>query len=123
MVHSISSDHSLNPLGSEALLGQAPVDKAEQVTQRQGGAFTTQPPTLDRTFISKEARAKYEAERAALEFARKAAKLPEAFDADKVSYFKEMVNNGRIHSYLNQLDTDSLVNNLLDSPVKAFLAR
>ena len=121
------TDNSLNSLTTGHLSEQqatAEAGRSERIARRREAAgYASQPDSMDTSFISVAARQKYEAEREALYFAAQVPSEAATFNHDKVSQFKELMNTGRIHNYLAQLDNTVLVDKLLLSPAGAFLAQ
>lgn len=75
----------------------------------------------DSATISSEAVLRFEREKEGLRFARQVQRQPEPFDTDKVAQMKALIDNGRMGEYLQNLDTDSLVDAILAGPSGAFL--
>jgi hypothetical protein len=85
----------------------------ESAQESRGGA-TLQ--LVDHATISDAAKKAYESEKEVMRFGRLAQRLPEAYNADKVSQMKEMFSSSAgIQAYLGTIDTDALAQNLLDS--------
>lgn len=75
----------------------------------------------DKASISDEARNLYLKETVVRPFVQKAMTMDEPHDADKVAYFKDLLDSGRINDYLRTLNTDTLAGELLSGPAGAFL--
>ena len=76
---------------------------------------------LDSATISDEAKRAYESEKETIRFSRLAQRVKEPFDNDKVAYFKNMLDSGRINDYLRSVNTDELAGSMLKSAGGAFL--
>ena len=76
---------------------------------------------LDEAAISDEARQAYEVEKEAIRFSRMAQRGKETIDTDKVTHFKDLLDNGRINDYLRSLNTEALADSLLSSSSGPFL--
>jgi hypothetical protein len=126
MVDQISSgsSSSLHRLGNElngatgareanAVLS---ADVAETNAKAAGGTNYS-----DSASISDEALRRLDRDREVLKFGRQAVRQSQSHNAEKVAYFKDMLDSGRINDYLRSVDTDHLVNELLSGPAGGYL--
>lgn len=120
MVDGVSKDpNMINELQSGALQQNQNVERLNREsahTQKSGLSHL-----LDQADISDAARARLDAEKDVMRFTSLAVRQDEGFDADKVAYFKDLLDSGRINDYLRGLNNNDLADSLLNSPVSAFL--
>lgn len=96
--------------------------QVERVNRESAGAQKSGVTNLsDHAEISDAARARLEAEKEASRYASMAARMDEPFDADKVSYFKSLLDSGKINDYLRGLNNEDLADTLLKGPLGASL--
>jgi hypothetical protein len=122
MVDRISSSH-IDPLGDSSLHGVGAQQQAEKVgagkiAKTDDAASAS---LLDQASISDEARETYAAEKETLRFSRLAQREKAPVDMDKVTKFRELLDNGRINDYLRSLNTNALADSLLASSSGSFL--
>lgn len=104
---------SLNDLDQTADVKQAEgIGAANKANNSAAGLFAIE----DNATVSEGARKRLEAD----QYAKRLTLSP--FEASqRVVMLKNLVDNGRISEYLNQLSDESLADKLLSSPVAAFL--
>lgn len=122
MVDRISSN-PIDTLGNSSLLGVDAQQQAEKVgankaTKTDDTDTTSQ---VDQASISDEARETYAAEKETLRFSRLAQREKAPVDMDKVTKFRELLDNGRINDYLRSLNTSALADSMLASSSGSFL--
>ncbi len=121
MVDSISNSYNTPVEGGT--LSQLQLERVKEVNQ-QAAELAAQGPfglPYDEASISDHALAKFEAEKEVLQFARLAQRLPQEHDADKVGYFKGMLESGRINDYFRSLDNEKLAEEILQGPAGDYL--
>ena len=114
------SDKSLQDLN---LLGTQQQSQVEKVTQSNQGKSKTDSATssFDTATISDDAINAWEQEKDVLKFSRLAQRGTAPVDYDKVNQIKNLLDSGRINQYLSTVDTNALVENLLNSPASTLL--
>lgn len=121
MVDSISGNN--NSIQDASLLNisqQQSVEKTNLESAKESASVTTMK-LVDEATISDAAKNAYESEKEVLRFSRLAQRIKEPYDAGKVAQMKNMVDSGRINEYLSSINTDELVDSMLNSPSGAFL--
>ena len=76
---------------------------------------------VDQATISREAKMAYESEKETLRFSRLAQRIKEPYDVDKVAQMKNLLANGGIQDYLDNLNPEDLAQSMLNSPSGASL--
>lgn len=89
--------------------------QVEHVNQESAGTGSSSNiiSLFDKADISDEALAKLNAERELMHFSQLAQRLDEPFNSEKVSYFKAMLDSGRINDYLRGLSNGELADSIL----------
>jgi len=124
MVDSISGNsNSIQDAGLLNVDRQQASQTVEKINleSAQGTSATNSLQLVDQATISDEAKKAYESEKEALRFSRLAQRIKEPYDTDKVAQMKNLVANGGIKDYLDNLNTEDIAQSLLNSPSGASL--
>ncbi|MEB3287949.1 MAG: flagellar biosynthesis anti-sigma factor FlgM [Vampirovibrionales bacterium] len=126
MVDRINSQSpSVQDLGLLQTSQQTAVENAKvEKANRESGTSKAKLDSLqgfDKASISSEAVSAWEQEKEMLKFSRLAQRETPEVDYEKVSRIKNLVDSGRINDYLSTVDTNALVESMLNSPAGAFL--
>lgn len=124
MVDSISNN-GLNPgVATNTLSSGIRESNAIQQANQEASQNTQSPEALDyvdHATISPEALQKLESDKKVLQFTRIAQRISPDQNPDKVAQLKDLVDSGRINEYLRSLNTDTLADQLLNSPSGTYL--
>jgi len=124
MVDSISGNsNSIQDAGLLNVDRQQASQTVEKINleSAQGTNATNSLQLVDQATISDEAKKAYESEKETLRFSRLAQRIKEPYDTDKVAQMKNLVANGGIKDYLDNLNTEDIAQSLLNSPSGASL--
>ncbi len=122
MVDGISGSHNngISELKSGLINQNQQVEQTNQESsnsQQSGNVLNL----FDQAEISSDAKTRFQSEKELMKYSTTAFRQDEAFNTDKVSQFKSMLDSGRINDYLSSLNPNDLANNILNSPAAALL--
>jgi hypothetical protein len=117
MVESIQGyNGGLNELQAGQLNQNQQVERVNQ--ESAGGQKSADVISLfDKADISDAAMQKLDAERDLIKFASLAQRMDEPYNEGKVSYFKDLLDSGRINDYLRGLSNNDLADSMTKSPL------